>query len=33
LKQLPAGSTVLDFAFGIHTDIGAKCKGAKITTR
>ena len=33
LKQLPAGSTVLDFAFGIHTDIGAKCKGAKINNK
>jgi GTP pyrophosphokinase len=28
--ELPAGSTPLDFAFKIHTDIGAKCVGAKI---
>jgi len=33
LKQLPMGSTVLDFAFGIHTDIGAKCMGAKINNK
>jgi guanosine-3',5'-bis(diphosphate) 3'-pyrophosphohydrolase len=30
LRQLPAGSTVLDFAFDIHTDIGASCVGAKV---
>ena len=23
LRQLPAGATVLDFAFDIHTDVGA----------
>ena len=28
--ELPAGSTPLDFAFKIHTDIGAKCVGAKV---
>lgn len=33
LKQLPMGSTVLDFAFGIHTDIGAKCRGAKVNNK
>ncbi|MAE08185.1 MAG: RelA/SpoT family protein [Bacteroidetes bacterium] len=33
LKQLPIGSTVLDFAFGIHTDIGVKCRGAKINNK
>ena len=33
LKQLPQGATVLDFAFGIHTDIGAKCRGAKVNNR
>lgn len=33
LKQLPIGSTVLDFAFGIHTDIGAKCRGAKVNNK
>lgn len=33
LKQLPAGSTVLDFAFGIHTDVGASCQGARISNK
>lgn len=33
LKQLPAGSTVLDFAFGIHSDVGASCQGAKINNK
>jgi len=28
LKKLPAGSTVLDFAYDIHSDIGNKCVGA-----
>ncbi len=30
LRQLPAGSTVLDFAFDIHTAVGASCVGAKV---
>ena len=30
LRILSAGSTVLDFAFGIHTNIGAKCVGARV---
>lgn len=30
LKILPQGASTLDFAFDIHTDIGAKCIGAKV---
>lgn len=28
--DLPAGSTPLDFAFKIHTDVGLRCVGAKV---
>jgi len=27
--ELPAGSTAIDFAFAIHTDVGAHCLGAR----
>jgi len=30
LRQLPAGATVLDFAFDIHTEVGASCVGGKV---
>ncbi len=30
LKQFPAGATVLDFAYDIHSDVGAHCNGAKV---
>jgi len=30
LRQLPAGATVLDFAFDIHTDIGSSCVAGKV---
>ncbi|MBS9774055.1 MAG: bifunctional (p)ppGpp synthetase/guanosine-3',5'-bis(diphosphate) 3'-pyrophosphohydrolase [Tenacibaculum sp.] len=30
LKQLPKGASALDFAFSIHTDVGLKCRGAKV---
>jgi GTP pyrophosphokinase len=30
LKSLPRGASALDFAFSIHTDIGLKCRGAKV---
>lgn len=33
LKILPAGSTALDFAFDIHTAVGAKCLGAKVNQK
>lgn len=30
LKRLPAGATVLDFAFSIHSDVGCRCVGGRI---
>lgn len=33
LKKLPAGSTVLDFAYEIHTDVGGSCSGATVNNR
>lgn len=30
VKQLPLGSTVLDFAFEIHTSVGGRCIGARV---
>lgn len=30
LRKLPAGSTVLDFAFDIHSNLGVKCTGGKV---
>lgn len=33
LKNMPTGATALDFAFEIHTDIGAKCIGAKVNQK
>ncbi|HLZ09871.1 MAG TPA: bifunctional (p)ppGpp synthetase/guanosine-3',5'-bis(diphosphate) 3'-pyrophosphohydrolase [Chloroflexota bacterium] len=33
LRELPAGSTPLDFAYRIHTDIGHRCTGAKVNGR
>jgi len=31
--QLPKGATPLDFAFAVHTQVGARCAGAKINGR
>ena len=33
VKELPEGATPLDFAFQIHTKVGAHCSGAKINDR
>jgi len=33
LKILPHGSTALDFAFDIHSEIGAHCLGAKVNQK
>jgi len=33
LKKMPAGATVLDFAFDIHSDLGLKCIGAKLNNK
>lgn len=33
LYKLPQGATVLDFAFGIHTNVGIHCMGARIGGR
>ena len=30
IRTMPAGSTTLDFAFGIHTFVGSHCIGAKV---
>ena len=30
LRRLPAGATVLDFAFDIHSGIGSRCVGARV---
>jgi GTP pyrophosphokinase len=31
--DLPAGSTPLDFAYSVHTDVGHHCRGAKVNGR
>lgn len=33
LRKLPEGACVLDFAFDIHTNLGAICVGAKVNNR
>jgi len=33
VKTLPAGSTPIDFAYAVHTDIGNRCMGARVNGR
>lgn len=33
IMDLPAGSTPLDFAYHIHTELGHRCRGAKVNGR
>jgi GTP diphosphokinase / guanosine-3',5'-bis(diphosphate) 3'-diphosphatase len=30
---LPGGSTPVDFAYSVHTDVGSRCAGAKVNGR
>jgi guanosine-3',5'-bis(diphosphate) 3'-pyrophosphohydrolase len=33
VKRLPKGSTPIDFAFHVHTEVGLRCQGAKVNGR
>ncbi len=30
IKDLPAGSTPIDFAYAVHTEVGHRCRGARV---
>ncbi|UCC26817.1 MAG: bifunctional (p)ppGpp synthetase/guanosine-3',5'-bis(diphosphate) 3'-pyrophosphohydrolase [Gemmatimonadales bacterium] len=33
VKQLPTGASPIDFAFGVHTEVGLHCAGARVNGR
>ncbi len=33
IKEMPAGSTTVDFAYSIHTEVGHRCMGARLNGR
>jgi GTP pyrophosphokinase len=33
IKEFPAGATIVDFAYAIHTDIGNRCTGSRVNGR